>query len=300
MKLEVLARWGRPAEAGGLYEGAWSAERGIAACPGDRALGESRLRYFIELWDLTTGKTLGDLEMPDVVTRLAFVPGGARLVAATVGGRLLSWDVERRRRISEVQAHGSSIKALAFDAAGGRLVSASHDGTARLWDRERGPGPSLRGHQSWVTAAALSPNGELAMTAGLNEVVRVWRTADGVCLKELPHRTMTVAFAPAGKLGYTAPAGDDELRCWKLPSVTLLWSRPMRMGLRHLAASPDGTRLAGIGLLRELVIFDAADGRELARLGDLGYAHTVEWERDGACLQVGASERQVFRVGLAG
>ena len=55
------------------------------------------------------------------------------------------------------------------------------DNTARVWDAATGKpiGEPLKGHESFVSSAAFSPDGKRIVTASLDKTARVWDAATG-------------------------------------------------------------------------------------------------------------------------
>ncbi len=78
--------------------------------------------------------------------------------------------------------------------------------------------PKLSSSQGWINALAFSPNGKLIATAGINEVVRVWRVSDGKLARALKgHKgwVTTVAFFPDGQW-VVSGSSDKTIRLWRL------------------------------------------------------------------------------------
>jgi WD40 repeat protein len=105
-----------------------------------------------------------------------------------------------------------------------RVITASWDTTARVWNVD-GSGELLvlKGHQSFVTSAAWSPDGKQVVTASDDDTARVWN-ADGsgepIVLKGHQDDVDSVAWSPDGKRVLTA-SWDMTARIWSLDIPTL-------------------------------------------------------------------------------
>ena len=63
------------------------------------------------------------------------------------------------------------------------MLTASGDRTAKLWNPETGEClRTLEGHRDYVSSAALSPNGALAITASEDRTAKLWSVSSGECL----------------------------------------------------------------------------------------------------------------------
>lgn len=150
----------------------------------------------------------------------------------------------------------------------------------RVWDggrRRAAEAPAeahVRGDNRLIFAAALSPEGSRAATAGADGIIRVWSLADGREVGELPDDVdaggpmLALAFDPRGR---TLAAGkeDGSIHLWDLASggpARVLAGHPSRtLNVRALAFSPDGTMLASAAEDGQLKLWEPGSGRELAR-----------------------------------
>jgi WD40 repeat protein len=120
------------------------------------------------------------------------------------------------------------------------------------WGRELCPLKALLDNRSTVTAAA-SGAGHLTVTGCADGTARLWNTATGKLLTDLPpHRAAitAVAISPDGKKVLTCSA-DRTARLWEVPSAKpegfVALNRPIGEPLRHddriqvAAFSPDGS-----------------------------------------------------------
>ncbi len=83
---------------------------------------------------------------------------------------------------------------------------------------------TLTDHTRWVLATAISPDGQLLATAGLDDVIRLWNLLTGDRLRLLSGHTKAVnclAFSPDGQW-LVSGSDDHTLRLWHVASGKLL------------------------------------------------------------------------------
>jgi WD40 repeat protein len=98
-------------------------------------------------------------------------------------------------------------------------------------------------HRGPIRAVALSPDGQMALTAGEDYTARLWSTETGKPLTDpLVHQLAVnrVAFSPDGHIALTG-SDDGTARLWEVPTgkrlgVPLVHQAPVRV----VAYSPDG------------------------------------------------------------
>ncbi len=82
------------------------------------------------------------------------------------------WDIETGDRVLSVDHDGVTIDAVAF-SPDGTLVATTGSIDCRLWDNETGAEVARMEH-SMIYALAFSPDGGRMVTAGWDEMVRLW------------------------------------------------------------------------------------------------------------------------------
>ena len=190
-----------------------------------------------------------------------------------------------------------------LSSTGQRLVNLGEDGTARLWDaRTAKPIATLRRATERVLHCGLSPDGKTAFTDAPDGVVRLWDTADGAYRAETEPRLLRICNQPDGnpdairpyreRLHEITQLSNDRVLTRSVvmvqdkfkinpPEFTLqgpieLWgSQTGRLIARmdDKERSIDSFRFDGDGRWisanegkSTTVVFDAQNGRELARL----------------------------------
>src|SRR5262249_26679677 len=136
----------------------------------------------VKLWDTTTGKEVGSLDLP-IKPSLAALASDAKTLAASLDGdRVRIWDVTTGKFISRLEGMAPE-EALAFSPDGAVLAGSSPTKVS-LWDARTGA--SLRGFDvqdgivpdlsSWGVrhdnALAFSPDGKLIASSNGQQVIR--------------------------------------------------------------------------------------------------------------------------------
>lgn len=137
----------------------------------------------VRIWDVATGKQLGDplCGHTGVIRSVACGVLRGRPIALTAGEdeTVRIWDLERSEQIGRpLTGHTGPIWAVAYGLLDGRpiAVSGSRDHTLRLWDLEapHPAGTPLLGHAQSVDAVALTTVAGRAVAVSGGEDVRVW------------------------------------------------------------------------------------------------------------------------------
>ncbi|SDG79101.1 hypothetical protein SAMN05421505_10835 [Sinosporangium album] len=179
----------------------------------------------------------------------------------------------------------SAGERIVWSADGDHLYVVSGGGVARRDPASGRPVP-LSGplDDRDVTAFALSCDGRLVAVGGAAGALRVLsaRTGEVLTLPGGPDPVTALAFRPG--TDDLCAARPGVLQFWNAASRMMYTSAPTAAPLRHLAWSPDGTRLVGAGPA-EVVAFDPRDGTPLARL-PVGEVRALAFSRTGDTLLV--------------
>ncbi len=219
-----------------------------------------------------TSRTLADHGRYVTSVRLV----GNVSVSGGYDGRLIWWDRDQESALRAIAAHGRCVRHIAVSPDQTRLASVGDDMIARTWDSATGasqhemPGHALRtptGFAMMLYVCVFSPDGRYLATGDRIGHVIVWEAATG--------RQVAAIDAP---LLYTWD-GTQRIR-----SIG---------GVRALAFSPDGTRLAvgGVGQINNVdalsgparvEIFNWAKGERVAEFtGANGIVNHLVYHPDG-------------------
>lgn len=158
------------------------------------------------------------------IISVRFFPQSNRLVAASIDGTVVTWDVRSGKRISQIDLGSKEPRTIAqifgMDlSANGRLI-------AIAYSRDRVIGTSLQGKTEYRIALVNSQTGQ-------EERVLLGHTA----------QIGTLAFSPDGKL-LASESADRSVRLWNVQTGQQVLSLTMREKGATIAFSPNGKLIA--------------------------------------------------------
>jgi WD40 repeat protein len=182
-------------------------------------LATTDFRDGISVRDVDTGRVCSSWNM-QLVSSLAFAPGGALLACAVADGKVWLWDPVSSKEVGALPGHTRSVFALSFSPNGRLLASGDHSSMVKIWDIA-----SMRSQATLKVsdeiygdeAAALvfSPDGgTLAVAVG--RTVQLWDVATGKRLARLEGhqgKVKCLAFSPDGTR-LASGSYDQTVRLW--------------------------------------------------------------------------------------
>lgn len=203
--------WDRPfkfhTHRGAVFDTAYS--------PDGQWLAAVGFESILRVYDGQHGVLLQELQCPCDDMRAVTFSRDSRWVAA--GGRsgtIRIWDVTTGQVVTDQTVHRRRIRALEF-GPGSLLLSAGDDQRIRLGDaRDLESGRVLPSAGGKVFAAAFLDD-ERIVTAGSDNIVRIWRTGDFAEDGRLEGHTGTITCLVRGPQGLFTGSYDTQIRIWQ-------------------------------------------------------------------------------------
>ena len=155
------------------------------------------------------------------------------------------------------------------------------------------------GHNDWVNAVAITPDGKQAVSASSDRTLIIWDLQSGTLLKTLAGHTQhvnAVAITPSGKKAVSG-ASDNTLKIWNLQSGTLLKTLIEHIAsVGSVAITPDGQQAVSASEDGTLKVWNLQSGTLLKTLrGHRASVRGVAITPDGRQV-VSASEDGTLKV----
>jgi WD40 repeat protein len=265
----------------------------VAFSPDGKTLAYGGSDRIVHLWDMTTGKSTGELNgHKHQLCGLAFAPDGKTLASGDVQSTVRLWDVAtgKERQTIDVQS-GTESLSLAFSPDGKTLACAG------AWN-----------DSSFLPAGGINVQG-VVMTPKQGYRVLLWDAANG---KELRHfdglgdNVKSVAFSPDGKT-VAAAARDGRIALWdaatgkeKLHILAHPGHRDQEFSPAPCVAfTPDGKVLISAGTDGTARVWDVNTAKELGRFqSPSGGFRTLAVARDGKTAVVGGADTTALVLDL--
>jgi WD40 repeat protein/transcriptional regulator with XRE-family HTH domain len=283
--------------------------RGLAFTPDSRHLLSGSEDGTLRLWDVERDEALLVLQgYATALYDLDWSPDGTKIASASFENGVSLWLVDGRAGgmlLRELVGHTWSVYGVAWSPDGGVLASSGLDNAIRLWDPDTGSSLQVTGDldhpDTLFWGVAWSPDGKLLASATVRRGVLLWEVeaSSGRWIgRELSLWIRRLTFSPDGNL-LLAGAEDGDLYMWDVSDGRLLQRLPGNHGAAmSVAWSPDGTRLASVGMSRgggELLVWDAQTGARLYHLHEPSASlYALAWTPDGAGLVSGGSDGRLI------
>jgi WD40 repeat protein/tRNA A-37 threonylcarbamoyl transferase component Bud32 len=262
----------------GHENGVW----GVAYSPDCRQVALTSADL-IEIWDVGTRQSINSLRgHSGFIYAVTYSPDGKFLASGGMDTSVKLWNRATGQLVRSFLGHEGSVREVRFSRDSLQIASASEDKSIKIWsvssDRERA---TLVGHEHFVHSVCFSPDGHRVASGSLDQTTKLWFAAPSLQLTFHGHDgwVNNVAFGPHGNrvaTGSYAFATGNFLQIWDPITGERIQTFPaVTIPVQSLAFSPDGGRVATIGVDESVRAWDSSTGQRLMTFREPGAKASV-------------------------
>lgn len=258
------------------------------------------------VWEALTGKEIARMTHPAAVSAVAFsrfLFGGAGrgdrdyVVSSSSDGLSVIWEAETGTEAARM-IYGGPLLALSPDML--YALTLNEDGTASLWDASRGREIQQLPGDVQVFAAAFSRDGSQLVTAGLDDIARLWHPDTGnwgaetrqIGEARVSGPVFAVAFSPDGK--YIASGSQDgTMYVWEALTGKGVASMSHEGAVFDVDFDPGGQYILSGSQDGTARVWEIVSGTEIARMTHENQVRAVAFSPDQKYAVSGSDEGEL-------
>ena len=257
----------------------------VAFHPSGQLLAAGAASGDVHIWELPSGRSRASFqaheeaiyldEPSSSVEDVAFNDDGSQLLTGGWDGDTHLWSVATGSRMASFREPSGPVSTVEFAPGGQTALSTSLDGSATIWKTMTGHAIRQMPGNTPLWGGRFSPDGNLILTWGEEELVRVWDLRTGNLATVLRRHSDSVndASFSADGTGIVTSGRDGNAKTWRAPSGDVYGIIPEAPRAHRGAwASADGKRLVTVRDATATVW----DGRSLTPLSSYTHQGTIQ------------------------
>jgi len=263
------------------------------------------------VWDAHSGALMLEASLDGNGSALLFSPDGNRLIVGDEDGNLTIWDISSLNKRTSYIEFSEFINKAKFDPSGQWLLvntddknvwqipvsslNAAHDesiGTVLLSFDEISSQMIVSMNSKWVAVSIDSEE---------NNSRIVLRNLETGVSYELPVQShiSSLAFNSDGTRLASSHENSKDVIVWDVETGQQLDILPFDAPVYSLAYSPKGPIMA-VGMTNQIILWDSAQNKELATLGQVGNILSMSFSLDGNWLATAGLEGNIYIWDMTG
>jgi WD40 repeat protein len=256
--------------------------QGVVYLPGGRRIITCSLDGSLRLWNLESGKQIGDnwLDKGDnaEVVDISLSPNGNTVASGGYDGTVRLWDTKKGEVVTRWMGHTDRVRSVCWSLNGKRVLSGSWDGTVRVWDVESDQTILKIVTGGANEAATYSPDATKIATGGYINYIMVNQSSLVTSAKMERDKTTCEPQGTneaAGRSPETRKfAIGSEVKIWDANTGKLLYTIKHDKPVWGLQWTSDEKKLFSTSEDGSIRIFDTTTWQQIAILN--GHEDTVE------------------------
>lgn len=206
-----------------------------------------------DLWDLGSGKRLGELTHDDLVLGVTFSPDGKYVATWSSDKSARMWDAFNGRRVGASMMHDDVLRGALFDGDTRRLVTWARDSTVKFWIVPSGDELGALRHRGTVIGAVFNKDESRLLTWAADRGVRQWDARTGAQIGPLMLHDDAV-------LGARYTADESKIVSWSADHTARVWDTPQRYEFGQVMLHDDEVMGATYDLTGARILSWSKDG----------------------------------------
>ncbi len=148
----------------------------VAISPDNSKIATASKEARVTIWNLETGKRIGELPSSKSIQFVRFSPDGNSILFGGDDALVHVYDLSSLREIMTLKGHSGTVNSFGFSGDGKYLATGSDDSSVVIWDWRTGEivkSLTVKPEQA-IWAVAFSPTDNCVVFGGTDDTVRLW------------------------------------------------------------------------------------------------------------------------------